>query len=347
MPKDILYPLDFNKNEIQNALAHVLASAPGTPVEGQFYYNSTTKRIEWRSDAAWIDPTARANHSGTQLAATISDFDAQVRTNRLDQMAAPTADVSLNSRKITNLAEPTSAQDAATKAYVDALNAGISWKDSVRAATTAAGTLATSFEDGDVIDGVTLATGDRILIKDQAAGAENGIYTVNASGAPTRATDSDTGADIKGAAVFVEEGTVNGDTGWICTTNAPITIDTTALTFTQFTGVGELVAGAGLTKTGNQIDAGAGTGIVVNPDNIAIDTTVVARKYATDIGDGSATAIVVTHNLGTRDVVVSVYSASGDFDEVMCGVEKTSINTVTLRFSVAPTTNQYRVAIVG
>lgn len=107
----------------------------------------------------------------------------------------------------------------------------IAWKRPVRAATTTAGTLASSFEDGDVVDGVTLATGDRILIKDQAAGATNGIYTVNATGAPTRAVDFDSDEEAFGAATFVSEGTANGNKVFVCTTNEPITLDTTALVF--------------------------------------------------------------------------------------------------------------------
>lgn len=181
--------------------------------------------------------------------------DTRVRANRLDQMAAPTADVSLNSQKITNLATPTSASDAATKGYVDALKQALDIKDSVRVATTTAGTLATSFENGDTVDGVTLATGDRILIKNQTSGAENGIYTVNASGAPTRATDADSNTEVNpGMFVFVEEGTTNADSGWVLTNNGSITLGTTALTFVQFSGAGQITAGNGLTKTGNQLD---------------------------------------------------------------------------------------------
>lgn len=109
-----------------------------------------------------------------------------------------------------------------------------SWKTPVRVATTATGTLASAYENGDTVDGVTLATGDRILIKNQSTGGENGIYTVNASGAPTRATDCDAAAEFIGATVFVSEGTTNADTVWICTTNATITVGTTATTWTQY-----------------------------------------------------------------------------------------------------------------
>lgn len=121
----------------------------------------------------------------------------------------------------------------ATKTYVDAKLAGLSWKQAVRCATNSAHTLATDYENGDTIDGVTLATGDRILIKNQASGSENGIYVVNASGAPTRATDADSGAELVNASVYVSEGTSLADTQWTCTTNAPITVNTTALSFAQ------------------------------------------------------------------------------------------------------------------
>jgi len=182
---------------------------------------------------------------------------------------------------------PTNGTDAANKAYVDAAVVGIDWKPSVRVATTTAGTLASSFANGSSVDGVTLATGDRILIKDQATGSENGIYTVNASGAPTRATDADTSAEVtSGLAVFVEEGTTNADSGWVLTTNSPITLGTTALVFTQFTGLGQITAGAGLTKTGNTIDVVTADAarITVNANSIDISATYVGQTSITTLG---------------------------------------------------------------
>ncbi len=130
----------------------------------------------------------------------------------------------------------------AVKTYVDVKVAGLSWKQAVRAATTVAGTLATSFENGDAIDGVTLATGDRILIKNQSAGAENGIYVVAASGAPSRSTDADAGSELVNASCYVSEGTTNADTQWTCTTNAPITPGSTSLAFAQLTTGGGAVS---------------------------------------------------------------------------------------------------------
>jgi hypothetical protein len=151
---------------------------------------------------------------------------------------------------------------AAVKAYVDNLLAGLSWKAAVRVATTANGTLATAFANGQTIDGVVLATGDRILIKNQSTATVNGIYIVQAAGAPVRSTDNDTGVEMLNATCLVEEGTTNAETQWTCSTNAPITIGVTNITFVAVN-VGTYSAGTGLTLTGNQF---------------AIDTSVVARK---------------------------------------------------------------------
>ena len=196
----------------------------------------------------------------------------------LSALAAPAADVAWAGYKITGLGDPTNAQDAATKAYVDATKQGLDVKDSVRAATTAPGNLATDFANGQIIDNVTLATGNRILIKNQGTGSENGIYVVNASGAPSRAADADSSADVTaGMFVFVAEGDTNADSGWVLTTNDPITLGSTSLTFAQFSGAGQIAAGAGLTKTGNTLDIGTASTsrIVVNADNI--DLATVAR----------------------------------------------------------------------
>lgn len=226
----------------------------------------------------------------TLTAAKISDFDTQVRTSRLDQMAAPTAAVSLNSQKITNLGTPTLDTDAATKAYVDAARSGLDVKQSVRATSTANVTVTYTPTGGtsargqitaapNTLDGVSLAANDRILLKDQTTGAQNGIWVVSTLGTGSngvwdRATDFDTDAEVTGGAfTFVKEGTVNADSGWVLSTNDPIVIggaSGTALTFAQFSGAGQITAGAGLTKNGNTLDVGTASAarIVVNADNI-------------------------------------------------------------------------------
>jgi len=175
-----------------------------------------------------------------------------------DGSVAMTGALDMGSQLITNVSTPSAGTDAANKNYVDtaisSLNSLFDSKGSVRVATTSAGTLATSFENGDTIDGVVLATGDRILIKDQASQAENGIYTVNASGAPTRSTDMNVWAEVPGAFVAVEEGTSNADTVWLCTSNQGGTLDTTAITWQQ------IPTSAGLSNTNfvdKEIPAGA------------------------------------------------------------------------------------------
>jgi hypothetical protein len=160
---------------------------------------------------------------------------------------------------VTGLPIPVASSDATNKAYVDAAVQGLTWKTAVAVATTAAGTLATSFAAGQVIDGYTLVTGNRILIKNQASGIENGIYVVTA-GAPTRATDMATGANADSDAVFVQGGTVNANSGWV-ETAVPAIVGTNALVFTQFSGAGSYLAGTGLTLTGNTFSVNYGAGI--------------------------------------------------------------------------------------
>jgi hypothetical protein len=197
-----------------------------------------------------------------------------------------TGAIAMGTNKITGLGTPTDATDAATKAYVDSAAQGIDWKASVRAATTGNVTIASDLENGDTLDGVTLATGDRVLVKNQSTGSENGIYVVKASGAPDRSTDADTGAELtSNFAVFVEQGTTNADQGYVLTNDGAITVGTTALTFTQFTGLGQIVAGTGLDKTGNTLD---------------IDSTVVTLDGTQTLTNKTLTSpILTTPNLGT------------------------------------------------
>lgn len=195
--------------------------------------------------------------------------------------------VNVNNSRISNVTDPTQAQDAATKAYVDAVKQALDIKDSVRVATTANITIADDLNVGDTIDGVTLADGDRVLVKNQTTGSQNGIYVAGSS--PVRSADANISAEVtSGMFCFVEEGTVNGDNGFVLTTNDPITLDTTALTFTQFNGAGQIIAGDALSKTGNTLN--------VNDDNITLevnsDNLRIKGITTTAIGDlliGAAT----------------------------------------------------------
>jgi len=220
--------------------------------------------------------------------------------------------------KITNLVDPTNPQDGATKAYVDAVKTGLDIKDSVRVASTAAITVTYAATGGtstrgqitaapNSIDGVTLAAGNRILLKDQTAGAQNGIWVVStlgtgANGVWDRAIDFDGDLEVTGGAfTFVEEGTANADSGWVLTNNNPITIggsSGTALTWTQFSGAGQITAGAGLTKTANQIDVvGTANRIVVNADSIDIGTDVVTLAGTQTLTNKSIVATQLTGTL--------------------------------------------------
>ena len=202
----------------------------------------------------------------------ISDFDTGVRTNRLDQMAAPTGSVSLNSQTITNVADPVNTQDAATKGFVEATSQGLDVKDSCVAATTGNITISTALNNGDTLDGVTLSTNDRVLVKDQSTASQNGIYVVGSS--PARADDLATGADAAGFFTFVEQGTVNADNGFVCTSNkGSAVVGTNNLTIAQFSGAGQITAGDGLDKSGNtlSVDLKANGGLVIESTEIAID----------------------------------------------------------------------------
>ena len=211
----------------------------------------------------------------------VTDFDTGVRENRLDQMAVPTASVSMNSQRITNLAPPTLDTDAASKSYVDGARAGLDIKGSVLAATTAN----VSLSGEQVIDGVSLVAGNRVLVKNQSTASENGIYVV-ASGSWSRASDADNGDKVTpGMFAFVEDGSTNGDTGWVLATNGSISVGTTPLTFSKFTSPGEVQAGDGMTKSGSTLNVvGTADRISVTSDAIDIASTYAGQSSITTLG---------------------------------------------------------------
>lgn len=241
------------------------------PENGNLYFSNA------RFDSRFATKTTSDLVEGANLYYT----DARVRANRLDQMTAPIASVSMNGQKITSLADPSSAQDAATKAYVDSVATGLTVKASVVAATTANITLS----GPQTIDGVSVIAGDRVLVKNQTTGADNGIYVV-ASGAWSRASDADTSPEVtSGMFMFVQQGTVNGDASFVLTTPNPITLGTTALSFTQFSGAADLIGGAGLVRTANTFDViGTANRILVNADSIDIAATYVGQASITTLG---------------------------------------------------------------
>jgi hypothetical protein len=280
-------------------------------------------------------------------------------TATINDLGSQTADYSANSHKITSLATPTSANDAVNKAYVDAIAQGLDFKASVRVIVTTNGTLSTAYANGQSAGGVTLATGDRIALAGQTTGSENGFYTVNASGAPTRATDADASGEIsKGTITYVESGTNAGQL-WIVTATAstPWVPGTDSSTWTQFTSVADLLAGTGSTKSGNTLNVNAGAtpgsggpggGLVANADDMVIDTSIVARKVVfSSVGNASASTFALTHSLGTKAVSYSVRDKNTD-DFVQVAANANSTSQITLDFGTyVPTSAQFEVIVTG
>lgn len=362
--------IDLNQNQLVRPRIHNLATSPGG-VAGQIYYDTTTHSIFFYDGGAnaWKDmgggirsivgtSPISATPSGTQytisIAAASGSTAGSMSINDFNKLAASTnlntagtlvqrdgsgnfnANV-ITATKITGLATPVSGSDAVNKDYVDLAVQGIDWKNSVKAATTANITLSGT----QTIDGVSLIAGDRILVKNQTTASQNGIYVV-AAGSWARANDMLAGSDASNASVFVENGTTQSDTAWVCTNDtggsgaASSIVGTGDLTFIQFSGAAQILAGAGMTKTGNTLDVvAADASIVVAADNIRVgtdgttietavgvgirvkDSGITASKIATSaigtgLTGGGGTAIsVVSYTPATNATVVRVQKVTG------------------------------------
>ena len=235
----------------------------------------------------------------------------------------------LQNQPIVNLADPATATGAATKQYVDLFVRGMSFKNSVRAATTANLTLTAP---GASVDGVALANGDRVLLKNQTTGSQNGLWVFNgAAVALTRPVDfAAASMQQAGTVVTVTEGTVNHDQEWLIASDGAVTVDTTATVWSQLGGGGTAYsAGSGLTLTGS---------------TFAADYTILTRKIAFAVTAG--TTGTYTHNFGTRDVQVTVYDAA-TFDEVLADVNHVDANNVSVAFATAAAAGAFRVVVLG
>lgn len=334
----------MNKLEILNVLLQNLAAQPGTPGTGRFYFNTVSKTLEFYTGIGW-----------TVL-------------GTLDQISAPIASLSLNNQKITNLLPGTAGTDAVNLNQLNSLVTGLETTPPARAASTANVNIANP--GTSTFDTIVLAVGELLLLRAQAAPAENGLYIFNGSGvALTRHPSMDVWAEIPGKLIIIQQGATYDNTIHLSTADPGGTLGVTAVTLTMLP-LTALVAGAGMLATGNTFDivAAAGSGIIVNPDNIDIDPVnglpvnrggsgainVAGAKanlgfltrFTLNIGDNAAVSFNVDHNLNTLDVQVSIRRVS-DGVEVEADVTMSTVNRVIVAFAVAPTANQYRVVVIG
>jgi hypothetical protein len=327
MAQKFLTSIDLNENQLLNATFEKLATDP-SGFEGRTYYNTGTDTIKVYTGSAWVSLphtivsgggagiaealTVSAQTNGTiTLTLNVADTDSagllpaamwQMLTDATSDATASKL-VKRDANGNAKVAEPTDNAHIATKGYVDAARQGLDVKASVRVASVAPVAIASALEAGDVIDGVTLVEGDRVLLKDQSTASENGIYVAVASGAAPRADDANTSAKVTtGMFTFVSEGTVNADNGFVLTTNDAITLGTTGLTFVQFSGAGQVIDGAGLTKTGNTLDVvGTADRITINADSVDIASTYAGQNTIVTLG----TITTGTWGSGATDIAVA------------------------------------------
>lgn len=359
------------------------------------YY--TAERVQDEISTAIVAGTGLDSTYNDGAGTLTIDIDSTVTTNSgsqtltnktLGSSTALGANLDAASYKITNLGTPTASGDAVNKSYVDGLTAGLNWKQAVNllyddATPTLSGDSVTTplvIDGHEALD--TPNIGYRILV---ISGNDAGIYVYNQTGTSwtlDRSTDADTYSELIGAAVFVMEGTQYGSTSWV-QSNHYLT-NFTGQDWTQFSGSGTYLAGAGLTLSGNtfsvdvtptsgnaslintggatevktdtsrglSVDSNglginAGTGLTFNTGALSFASGYGVRKFVGNIGDNSATSFNVSHNFGTKDVTVQVYDNSSPYAQVEADVEHANNNYVTIKFALAPTTDQYRVIVVG
>jgi len=386
MAQKFLTNIDLNQNQLLNGTFEVVGTDPNTGnFDGRMIFNSTEGVIKvydltaaaWRKMITGV--TAAGDHS---TAITVNESNGVITitpnlatsasagllsASDFSKLADATSEATANKLVLRDGAgqakfgTPTDPAHAATKSYVDAARSGLDVKDSVRAATTGPVNLANQLEAGDVLDtDVTLVAGDRVLVKDQSTASENGIYVVQASGAAVRATDFDSNAEVTpGAFTFVEEGTLNADSGWVLTTNGTINVGVTGLTWALFSVAGSIFAGDGLTKTGNTLNVvGTTDRISVSSDAVDIASTYAGQSTITtlgtittgvwngtdvavaDGGTGASDAATARTNLGiktTAGAVTTTTSALARIAKQGCAASSTGVSTTTVTHNFGTT----------
>ena len=388
MAQKFLTNIDLNQNQLVNASFEVVGTDPSSGnFEGRLIYQSTTDTIKVYANGAWrslphtivsgggagiAEALTVSESNGTiTLTLAVADTDSagllpaamwQMLTDATSDATASKLvkrDASGNAK----VATPTDAAHIATKGYVDSARQGLDVKASVRVATTAAINLASDLEAGDTIDGVTLVAGDRVLVKNQSSASENGIYVAVASGAASRSSDAngtaDTGELTSGTFTFVEEGTVNFDSGFVISTDGTITVGTTGITWTQFSGAGSFEAGDGLSKSGTQVNVNVTSNrTAITADAIDISANYVGQSSITtlgtittgvwngtdvavaDGGTGASDAATARINLGiktTAGAVTTTTSALARIAKQGCAASVTGVSTTTVTHNFGTT----------
>jgi hypothetical protein len=357
--------IDATGNQILNVVAQHIAGAPGSPIEGQFFYNTSTHKWGYYNGTAEVYPTeaagvSEASSSTLGTIKTTGDLGGSGGAPTVVHFTL-TSNASAGTHKITEVAEPTEAKDAANKEYVDNKANGIAWKKPVTVATagalpanTAAGTEAThtlTANSNEIleVDGVKLETkGQRVLVKNQATEKNNGIYeltTVGTAGVKwvlTRTADGATEPELLQATMRVEEGTANKETAWNNSTKSGFTVDTTALTFVEIESATQIKADKKyIERTGNTLELKPDETTPAEPaeNEVKVEGEGGTRKKTFRLrGNASATEFTVTHNLNTEALMVQGQENNSgkpgkpiEFDW-----EPTSVNAIKIIFPEAP-----------
>ena len=329
MAQKFLTNIDLNQNQLVKGTFEVLATDPSTDLfDGRMIFNSTegTIKVYDLTAAAWRKMVTGVTSAGSQSTAlTINESNGAITIT--PNLATSASAGLLSASDFSKLADATDYQTAnklvlrdangqakvttpteylhiATKGYVDSARQGLDVKQSVRVATTAPINIASDLNAGDTIDGVTLVAGDSVLVKNQSTASENGIYQASSFGAAARAGDADgttdTGELKPGTFTFVEEGTANADKGFVVSTNGTITVGSSSIEWTQFSGAGSFTSGDGLSKDGNTINVN----VTANRTAITADAIDIASTY---VGQSSITTLgtITTGVWNGTDVAVS------------------------------------------